>query len=67
MSLFSGSWQDAVVSILVRALVVFTVLPLHECAHGLVALKLGDRTAKDQGRLTLNPLKHFGLSLRPFL
>ena len=59
MSLFSGSWQDAVVSILVRALVVFTVLPLHECAHGLVALKLGDRTAKDQGRLTLNPLKHF--------
>lgn len=59
MSLFSGSWQDALLSILVRALVVFTVLPMHECAHGLVALKLGDRTAKDQGRLTLNPLRHF--------
>lgn len=59
LGLFSGNWQTAVLSILVRALVVFTVLPLHECAHGLVALKLGDRTAKDQGRLTLNPLKHF--------
>ncbi|MCR3923007.1 MAG: site-2 protease family protein, partial [Firmicutes bacterium] len=33
-------------------------LTLHEVAHGLVAYKLGDPTAKEQGRLTLNPLKH---------
>ncbi|HPY97723.1 MAG TPA: site-2 protease family protein [Clostridia bacterium] len=33
-------------------------LTLHECAHGLMALKLGDTTARDAGRLTLNPLKH---------
>lgn len=31
---------------------------LHEVAHGYVAYLLGDNTAKDQGRLTLNPLKH---------
>lgn len=31
---------------------------LHELAHGLVAYWLGDDTAKAEGRLTLNPLKH---------
>ena len=30
---------------------------LHEVAHGLAALKLGDPTAKYAGRLTLNPIK----------
>ncbi len=48
-------------SMLVRVLVVFTALPLHEFAHGYVALKLGDTTAKNQGRLTLNPMAHFDL------
>lgn len=33
-------------------------LPVHEFAHGYVSYKLGDPTAKDQGRLSLNPLKH---------
>jgi len=33
-------------------------LPFHEVAHGYVSYKLGDPTAKDQGRLSLNPLKH---------
>lgn len=36
---------------------LFTVV-FHELAHGVVAYKLGDSTAKDAGRLTLNPLKH---------
>lgn len=31
---------------------------LHECSHGYAAYKLGDPTAKNEGRLTLNPLKH---------
>jgi Zn-dependent protease len=31
---------------------------LHELAHGVVAYKLGDPTAKRMGRLSLNPLKH---------
>lgn len=30
----------------------------HELSHGFVAYKLGDTTAKEMGRLTLNPLKH---------
>lgn len=38
------------------ALVV--VISIHECAHAFMAFKLGDATAKHQGRLTLNPLAH---------
>jgi Zn-dependent protease len=45
--------------VLVRLLVVVTALPLHEYAHGWVAYKLGDPTAKNMGRLKLNPIKHF--------
>jgi Zn-dependent protease len=38
--------------------VVLVSLAFHELAHALVAYKLGDPTAKDEGRITLNPLKH---------
>ena len=41
---------------------------LHEVAHGFAAYKLGDPTAKNQGRLTLNPIKHidtFGTVILP--
>jgi len=41
---------------------------IHEVSHGLVANHLGDSTAKDLGRLTLNPFKHldmFGSVLLP--
>ena len=33
-------------------------LTFHELMHAYIALKLGDTTARDQGRLTLNPIKH---------
>lgn len=33
-------------------------LTIHEFAHGFIASRLGDPTARDAGRLTLNPLKH---------
>ena len=33
-------------------------ITLHECAHGYTALRLGDPTAKESGRLTLNPIAH---------
>ncbi len=39
------------------ALVVYSII-LHEIAHGLAAFFLGDPTAKLQGRLTMNPVKH---------
>ena len=41
---------------------------LHEISHGVVALWFGDRTAKDAGRLTLNPVAHvdpFGTLILP--
>ena len=37
---------------------IFACLTVHECAHGYVAYLLGDNTAKESGRLTLNPLAH---------
>ena len=37
---------------------VLIALTFHEVAHGFVAYKLGDSTAKYMGRLSLNPLKH---------
>ena len=46
-------------NVLASMVVVFTALPIHEVAHGYIANKLGDRTAKNMGRLTLNPLTHF--------
>ena len=36
-------------------------LTIHEYCHALCAWKLGDNTARDQGRLTLNPLKHIDI------
>jgi len=40
---------------------VFISLTVHELSHGLVAYWMGDNTAKDQGRLTLNPLAHIDI------
>lgn len=40
-------------------LAVIIAIIMHELAHGFVALKQGDYTAKMQGRLTFNPIKHF--------
>lgn len=48
-------------TIMIRALVLFTAMPVHECAHGWMADKLGDRTARSSGRLTLNPFAHLDL------
>lgn len=44
-------------TVIVLVIVLASVI-LHELAHGLVAYWLGDRTAKDAGRLTFNPIKH---------
>ena len=52
---------ETVIRYLTMAVVVVTSLPVHELAHGLTANWLGDHTAKDQGRLTLNPFAHLDL------
>lgn len=46
------------VTIIIAFMVILLSMMLHELAHGVVAYKLGDDTAKTEGRLTLNPLKH---------
>lgn len=56
--MMSGEYMQALFAVLSRCFVVFCCLPVHELAHGWVAYKLGDNTAKLQGRLTFNPLKH---------
>lgn len=43
------------------ALPLLLALTLHELAHGWVAEKLGDDTARNAGRLTMNPFKHLDL------
>ena len=45
----------------VSALMLLTIMPVHEYAHALAAYKLGDGTARFNGRLTLNPLSHLDL------
>src|ERR1700689_5390813 len=47
--------------ILFIVVVLTPAIVLHELAHGLSAYMLGDPTAKNQGRLTLNPIKHMDL------
>ena len=42
-----------------RAVAMLIVIPFHESAHALISWKLGDSTAKDMGRLSMNPLRHF--------
>ena len=37
---------------------VLLAITFHEWAHAFVAVKLGDETPKEQGRVTLNPIKH---------
>lgn len=47
--------------LITSAVLLFVCLPSHEFAHAYAAYKLGDNTAKYQGRLTLNPFKHLDL------
>lgn len=49
---------EFILELLISLPCVLIALTFHEYAHGFVAYKLGDPTAKLLGRLTLNPLKH---------
>lgn len=42
-----------------RAIALLVAIPVHESTHAWAAYKLGDPTAKNMGRLSLNPLRHF--------
>ncbi|HEX7510601.1 MAG TPA: site-2 protease family protein, partial [Chitinivibrionales bacterium] len=47
--------------LLIRAPGILIGITVHEFAHGLVALWRGDTTAKQAGRLSLNPLAHLDM------
>lgn len=49
--------SDPAAFVMLAVLLLYSVI-LHEVAHGWVAYRMGDATAKWLGRLTLNPLKH---------
>lgn len=53
--------ENRIIETLIHALVLFTAFPIHECAHAYAAHKMGDDTAKDMGRMTINPIKHLDL------
>lgn len=48
-------WISYILSV---AVVIFLSTPIHECAHAVTAVKLGDNTPKYMGRTTLNPFAH---------
>ncbi len=54
-------FNQSLFTYLVRAMVLLTAIPIHECAHAWASNKLGAPTAKNLGRLTLNPLPHLDL------
>ena len=62
MSALSNIWNGLDWSVLTG--IALSIVPslicitLHELSHGYVAYRLGDTTAKDAGRLTLNPIRH---------
>jgi Zn-dependent protease len=50
--------NDTLYQIAIRLIPLVIAIVFHEVAHGYVARMLGDRTAEEQGRLTLNPIRH---------
>ena len=50
-----------VLTVFVSAIAALFSITVHESAHGLIAYRLGDPTAKNAGRITLNPLRHVDL------
>ena len=54
----SGDMISLVITIFSYLIILLVAFPIHECAHAFVAKLLGDRTAEEQGRVTLNPLAH---------
>lgn len=56
--LMQRDFVSAAIALLSGMFVLLVTLPIHEFAHAFAAYKLGDPTAKYNGRLTLNPFKH---------
>jgi Zn-dependent protease len=66
--MFEGSLTSILYSASIWVIPVLLAIPLHEAAHGFAAYRLGDDTAYQRGRVTLNPLRHidpFGTVILP--
>ena len=51
--------EQLIARLVAVAIVILVAFPVHEFSHALAAYRLGDSTARYQGRLTLNPIVHF--------
>lgn len=55
---YNGDWRMLLVELLAFLAALYFAIVLHEVAHGAVALWNGDNTAKLEGRLSLDPIRH---------
>jgi Zn-dependent protease len=65
-----SDWSNILAALVVAAPVAIIAITFHEAAHGYVAYRLGDPTAKQQGRVSFNPLRHidpFGTVVLPLV
>ncbi len=60
-TIWNGLNWSFLTDILISVVPALLCITLHELAHGYVAYRLGDDTAKRAGRLTLNPVKHIDI------
>ena len=60
-SFWNGLDWTVLRDMLISVIPALVCISLHELSHGFVAWKLGDPTAKEAGRLTLNPIKHIDI------
>ncbi len=58
ISAFQADPLNALIQVILMIIALLLSLMLHELAHGFVALKCGDPTAKMMGRLSMDPRKH---------
>ena len=62
--------MNQVLDLIFQILILIFSVVIHEVSHGAVAYAMGDSTAKNEGRLTLNPINHldpFGSVILPVL
>ena len=57
-ALRAGNMRDIIITLAVSVPAVLLCLSVHEMCHGLTAWLLGDHTAEDAGRLTIDPFAH---------
>jgi Zn-dependent protease len=65
-----SDWANILAALIIAAPVAIIAITFHEAAHGYVAYRLGDPTAKQQGRVSFNPLRHidpFGTVVLPLV